>query len=435
MNEQLATVLVVDDDVHDRESYAEGLHAQGFECLTARNAPEALSRLADERRVDVLIADYRLPDTDGLELARTVKKGWRHVDIIIVTAYATVEAAHSGGLLGVAQFLQKPVTATALGDAVRKLVRNRRRPRSVSVEAAMRVADQFGGLIGVHPTIEELRARIDRIAEVEANVLIRGEPGVGKERVARAIHQRGKRSDREFCVISCAAPSDELSMALFGSTSRSPSRLRGSLARAGSIFLDDVVSLSAAFQTKLFVWLEQLPSESYAPRLFSSTSVDLAEAVREGRFREDLHHRLAVLDCSVPTLRRRVTDLPFLAAAIQKDEIGQVLPLAPDADFRLQNHSWPGNVRELRRVILSAAVEASDEIRLEHLPKPFCGDDEGRESFPTYDEVTRDHVVRALAQSRWNRTAAAELLKIPRNRLARMIKRYDIRQEETVDML
>jgi DNA-binding NtrC family response regulator len=380
-------ILVVDDEVHQREILREILHEVGHEVVVASSSADALSRLA-EREFDLLLTDLRMPGGDGIALAKRAREVRPDLAVILMTAYATVESAVQAMKQGAHDYLQKPFSKDELVQRVARvaersaLVKENRRLRERVTEASA------PAIVGESPAIVRLRKQIDRLAGVPGDVMITGESGTGKELVARRLHYSGPRAAGPFVPVNCAAIPESLAESeLFGhekgafthATSSRPGRFEQ--ADGGTLFLDEVSSMPIALQAKLLRVLQDRTVERIGgsrPRLLdvrvvSATNRTLRELI-PAAFREDLYHRLNVHEVNVPPLRDRREDIPVLAALF-RDRAAAVHDVpAPEIGRDLaaffEGYTFPGNVRELEHLMTKMVLLSDGEsLTLGDLPE------------------------------------------------------------------
>ncbi|MBI4575319.1 MAG: sigma-54-dependent Fis family transcriptional regulator, partial [Planctomycetes bacterium] len=363
-------VLVVDDDADVCRGLEMTLRRRGYSVEAASGGEEALERLA-RRPADALVTDLRMAGVDGLELLRRVRERWPRTPVVVLTAYGAVAEAVEAMRAGAFHFLTKPVENETLQEVLGRALRE----RDLEVEVA-RLREEvarggtLGPLVGRDPAILGVYATIDKVAASSVPVLISGESGTGKELVARMVHDRSPRAARRFIAVNTASLPDTLLEAeLFGcrkgAFTGADADRQGIFQGAdrGTVFLDEVASMSAAFQARLLRVLQEgevVPLGSYEAvkvdvRVVAATHRDLARSVREGGFREDLYYRLNVVPVRLPPLRERPGDIPLLAEhLLERCCEAQGLPrrpLTPAALRVLTAYRWPGNVRELENTL------------------------------------------------------------------------------------
>ncbi len=452
-NDNPYRVLVVDDHAASRESVADVLRCAGYEVAMCASATEALARLA-ERPVDVVVTDLQMPGMDGLEFIREIERRRLGVQVLMITAHASIASAVEAMRHGAFDYLEKPFDATALERSVCQACERRRLVSQPTGSEAKSAADDAPRMIGSSHAIQELRARTRQIAATDETVLICGESGTGKELVAQTIHVQSRRAAGPLVSLNCPVLSSQLTESeLFGHkrgafTGAEADRTgRFELAHGGSILLDEVTEIDLALQAKLLRVLQERSFErvgssetvSVDVRVLATTNRDLAAEIAAGRFREDLYFRLAVVPLVVPPLRDRGDDVleladHFLATAADRLARGP-FSLAASARDLLLAYEWPGNVRELQNIITRACVLnsgapiAADELR------PWLAADRFRDraenpqaqSFDTgatLEEVERRLIETTLAQFDGHRAKTAEALGIGLRTLSGKLRQY-----------
>jgi len=451
------SVLVVDDERISRHTTAQQLRAASYTTDEAEDGRAALA-LLKARRWDVVLTDLRMPEMDGLALLRTIKESHPAVDVLLMTAFGTVETAVEAMRAGAFDYLVKPFRFTELELRLRRL-RELRSSRGEldRLRAMIDPSASADGIVGRSTAMQRVRERIALFAENSAPVLVTGETGTGKELVARAIHERSARRDAPFvAVASGAIPHGLAESQLFGhergSFTGAAQRHRGCFEQAdgGTLLLDDIDDLPADVQVKLLRVLQEgtlvrvgAESELHVDvRVIATTKVDLEPKVERGEFRPDLFYRLRGLEIHLPPLRQRGDDAVLIAqqflhaAAVESG--GAPKQLRADAVAAIAAHPFRGNVRELRRVMESALVLCRGvEIGVEHLPDylgteaPARGlyklDLEHRTSVPLSELIAdvEDEVIRwAMDQAHGQQGRAAELLGIPRTTLQSKLRKH-----------
>ncbi len=430
-------ILIVDDEPDLVELIGLTLKRMGILSASAGTLEDARRELRDGKYAFCLL-DLKLPDGDGLDLVEWIAQNTPDTTVAVLTAHASIEIAVRALKLGAFDFLTKPVDLTVLRQLVTSAIRMARgQPLSGNL------------LIGEHPTIQELRSMILRVARSQAPVHIHGETGTGKELVSRLIHANGPRHDRPFVPINCGAiPGELLESELFGykrgaftgAVSDQLGLIRS--AEGGSLFLDEVAELPLTMQVKLLRFMQEktirpLGMSQEIPvdvRIISASHRNLHEAVAQGRFREDLYYRLVVIEMFVPPLRKRLDDIAQIAPAlVARLALDRPITLAPDALSRLQSYDYPGNIRELENILERALtlcegeVIHGDDIRLrktERTPIPERAD---LRPLPAYlEEVEKERILQALRESQGNKTAAAHHLGISFRQFRYRLKKLGI---------
>jgi len=443
-------VLVVDDERLSRETTTQQLREAGYETEAVENAFKALQQL-EENRWDVVLTDLRMPTMDGLEFLKKVKKDSPDVEVILMTAYGTVETAVAAMREGAADFLTKPFSFHELEVRLRNLTRFQEIQRELNhLKAALDQSQAYGALVGRSVVMRKVFEQIELFAQNAAPALIVGESGTGKELVARALHEKSPRFHQSFVALACGAiPSELAESEIFGhekgAFTGATQRRRGSFERAhgGTLLLDDVDDLPLDIQVKLLRVLQEGTLQRVGGekeigvdvRIIATTKGDLFQSVQEGRFREDIFYRLHGLEIKLPALRERGQDILLLAEhflrVLAAEEDSARKSLTPEAADCLLRHAWPGNVRELRRVLESAVVVCRDsEILPRHLPeylreekaslKPFALHLAGIEAVSFKDLVQQfeDEIIKwAMTEAGGEQQRAAQLLGLPRTTL------------------
>ena len=450
-----ARVLVVDDEALSRQMLGRMLVRLGYRVSIAADA-DAAFELLDRESVDAVLTDIELPKLHGFELIRRIRARDAHLPCIAITGYGgahrSVEALRAGAFW----YLEKPFDdVKVLGRLITLALQYRRHKAVMSAGGR---AERFGPrtIVGESSALRRVLATAAKVAPSSATVLITGESGTGKELVARAIHEASPRAPRPLVTVNCGAmPEELLESELFGHvrgafTGASRDR-EGRFQRAdgGTLFLDEVGDMSPALQVKL---LRVLQDGSFEPvgssaslraevRVIGATNQDLGQAIREGRFRQDLFYRLNVVPLAVPPLRERREDIPALVEHVLRraeDELGRAPTLSARALEQLCSYDWPGNVRELENLIERLAILCSGYvIDVGDLPRPLDGTgspelpearaprvpDTGIHFQGVVDRFETDIIVQALERTGWNKSGAARLLGLNRTTLLEMIKK------------
>jgi len=438
------TALVVDDEPDIRELLSMTLDRMDIATRTCEDVANA-KRLLGKQTYDLCLTDMRLPDGDGIELVEWMQQEVPGTPVAVITAHGSVETAVRALKVGAFDFVSKPLDLNDL----RKLVSAALRLKGIAVH---RSANNSAGLIGQSPAIEKVRALIGKVARSQAPVHISGESGTGKELVARMIHDAGPRRDSPFVPINCGAIPTELMESEFfghqrGSFTGAVSDKSGLLqtAEGGTLFLDEVADLPLHMQVKLLRVIQEktirpVGSASEIPvdvRILSATHKNLETLVAQGEFREDLYYRINVIELHVPPLRDRGDDMLLLADEILKRlavELGVDTPrFAPAAEKALLGYRFGGNVRELEnileRALTLAAADVIDVGDIQLRPDAQDRDIEANDDAPLgtqLEEIERDAIVKALEQTRYNKTAAAKLLGISFRALRYRVKKLGI---------
>jgi DNA-binding NtrC family response regulator len=444
-------ILVVDDDPSIRKTFDEHLSEAGHEVRTAADAERALALLEDFDPA-LVVTDIRMPGMDGLELLRRVRAA-SDADVAVITAYEDMKTAVAAMQAGAYDYLVKPLDLDEIDQLVDRCLRERTLRRRIHhLSATVAEGHDVDGLIGRDPKMIEIYKLIGVLTGNRATVLITGETGTGKERIARAIHFSSPQAEEPFIGVNCTAlPEQLIESELFGHvkgafTGAVESR-RGyfELAGSGTIFLDEIGDAGPELQSKLLRVLEDhefFPvggerSRRTRARVIAASQRRLEDLVRDGRFREDLHYRLKVVEIDVPPLRERKGDIPVLAehflARIGEELHSEVQGLTQEALNRLTSYNWPGNVRELEHALTRAVVLCrGGVVDAEHLhigrPEPVETPGGGAEpQDDTLGAVEAAHVQRILDRTGGVKRQAAQILGISRTRLDRIIQTYGLK--------
>ncbi len=431
-------VAFIDDDDALRGANVQALQLAGFEVLAFASAEEALVDLSDSFP-GVVVSDIRMPRMDGRQLFRRLRDQDKNLPVILITGHADVAEAVEALHEGVYDFVAKPYAPERLVSSVRRALETRRLVlENRRLRAAADAARGDGPLIGQTAVMERLRSTLRQLANADVDVLLEGETGVGKELAARALHLWGRRRDREFVTMDCAAlPSSMLESELFGhelGAFNGAVRQRvGRIEQAdrGTLFLDEIETLPFDAQGKFLRLLEEreiVPLGSNRPRtldirVVAAAKTNLGAAVTSGLFREDLFHRLDVVRIRIPPLRERRDDIPLLFAhflARASERLGGAPQAVDDAvHWRLLNHDWPGNVRELNHYAQRVALGLSDQAGLPQAAE--LG------SLPERVATYEAHLIEeALTSSAGDVRAALGLLRIPRKTFYDKVERHKL---------
>ena len=445
----LPTVLIVDDERHTREGLQQMLEDQ-YDVYLAENADQAFTLMGSET-FDLVLTDLRMPGKSGLKVIDKALVLKNRPPVIMMTAYGNVPSAVEAMKRGAYDFLTKPVNLEKLEILMKRALESKSLQTEVeSLHKRLDVKYSFEGIIGNSNELKEVIERVKLVAPSRASVLVEGETGTGKERIAQAIHQNSNRGQGPFVAVHCAAlPANLLESELFGHekgafTGATERRIgRFELADGGTLFLDEIGEISLSTQVKLLRFLEQRTFERIGSsksikvdtRLVAATNRDLQQMVNEGTFREDLYFRLNVVQITMPPLRERTEDLPillnhFLGEFAEENHI-DAPTFEPGAMQCLRRYSWPGNIRELRNFAENVVVlHRGNVIRDYDLESKFRGetrsiDGEEKVVSPLDKEENEKRLLReALADAKGNRTSAAKLLGISRRTLHRKLQQW-----------
>lgn len=449
----LAKVLIVDDEPSSLELLEVYLSEKGYEVDCAVNGRECIQKMAD-LKPDVLVLDVRLPDADGLDILERLKEEKVSTHIIIITAFHDMGTTIKAMKRGAFEYIPKPIDVDDLEAAIARAVDLSRSKKSGLVIGPSQETEKWE-IIGKTKEMKEIFKTIGILSGNRVTVLIEGETGTGKELVARAIHYHSPRKDQPFIAINCSAIVENLlESELFGhekgSFTGAVSTKKGKfeLAGDGTILLDEVGEIPVELQAKLLRFLQEKefqrvggekPIHSNA-RIIAATHRDLAEMVKEGKFREDLYYRLNVAAINIPPLRKRGEDIPLIIEhilkKINKDLGKNINKVEKHALARMTAYPWPGNVRELENVLTRAAMYSQGEAILDSAIAVLI---DNREATGTPGEMTgmetkapapnrteRDIILGALEESRWHYGRTCKSLGISRPTLKKKMERCNI---------
>jgi DNA-binding NtrC family response regulator len=466
------SILVVDDEVEIREGLEALLTSESFEVTLAETGAAGLQKL-DDRPFDLMLLDVSLPDRNGLELLREIRLRDPHLSIILITAYGSIEMARAAFKGGAQDYITKPWSNDELIAQVSLAIEGRRlREENLHLKRALKQRYNFPNIVGKSEKMLAVFDLVTQVAPSRSTVLISGESGTGKEVIAKAIHAASTRAEKAFIPINTGSiPVDLLESQLFG-------HVRGAFTSAiaakkglfevadqGTIFFDEISTIGPETQAKLlrviqereFMRLGGTETIKVDVRILAASNDDLRKLVRDGRFREDLFHRLNVISIQLPPLRDRKEDIPLLVERFLGQfcrENGKPPRLFSNAAMKLMmDYEWPGNVRELENAVERAVVLSTDElmdadllpesIRSRELVKgvrfqlsefmPQAQGDMGLGNsapapslFEILEEMERRIIVNMLERTNWNQTEAAERFQIPLSTLNQKIKRLGI---------
>ncbi len=433
MSQPLA--LIIDDEPDILELLTITLLRMGIQCSTANNAAEARQKI-DAQNFNLCLTDMRLPDGNGLELVQYLQSKQPDTPVAVITAHGNMQTAIEAMKLGAFDFISKPVD---LGN-LRNIVSNALKLTTTTTPENPVKTELEKEFIGQTDNMQHLKQLMLKVAKSQAPVYIKGESGTGKEMVARLIHKNGPRADKPFVAINCGAIPSELMESEFfghkkGSFTGASSDKEGLFksAEGGTLFLDEIAELPLAMQVKLLRAIQErcirpVGSEKEVPvnvRILSASHQDLAKLVDDGRFRQDLFYRINVIEIIVPPLRDRKADIPelvqyFVERLSARNQMSAPTISQPVID-KLKGHSFPGNIRELENILERAiTLSIDDNINAEDIM--LSGSDQKdatpaseRANLPLDDyleSIEKQEIIKALEQTDFNKTAAAELLGI-----------------------
>ena len=451
------SILIIDDEQEIRESLEQLLVLDGYQALTASTAEEGLKKVG-ERVFDLALLDISLPDRNGLEVLKSIKRDSPETGVIMITAYDSSQMAFQASKEGAESYITKPWDNSKLLLEIRNVLdKSRLQVENVQLRRALK---RFGlpNIVGKGERIQRVLDLITQIAPSRATVLIVGESGTGKELVAKTIHATSPRADHPFVPVNTGSmPVDLLESTLFGhvkgafTSAFATKRGLFEVADQGTIFFDEIGTVGVETQAKLlrviqereFMRLGGTETIKVDVRILAATNSDLRKLVQENKFREDLFYRLDVITVPLPPLRERKEDIPQLAEhflkKFSKENGREGLAFSPEAMKIMMDYDWPGNVRELenaveRAVVLSSGPDLGPQLLPEqlsqdgsHVSRPFPFEEiEGRTLFEILESCERRIILDMLARTHWSQTEAAERFRIPLSTLNQKIKRLQI---------
>jgi len=448
MTEEWGAIMVVDDDADMRELALDMLKDRGHQVATAGSGEEALKCLA-EGDYAVVLTDLRMKGMQGLELLAQIKRDYSDTNVILMTAFGSVETAVEAMKHGASDYVTKPVKKDELIRVVERVLRETVLRREVSrLRKEVHKEYSFHQILGKSKAIQAVFELIRRVADSPTNVLITGESGTGKELVAKALHYNSSRKEAPFIPVNCAAiPEQLLESELFGhmrgafTDAKADKRGLFEEAQKGTLFLDEISELPLMLQAKILRAIQEREIRrvgatkpvSVDVRIIAATNLNLSEEVKHKRFREDLYYRLNVIELKLPPLRERLEDIPLLVAAFLKkcSEAGgkEVKSVSESALAMLMDYTWPGNVRELENVIERAVtLSRGEKISPDDLPQAVQGargdrrvlDEAAEKSLPLH-EIEKEYIKKILDKTGGNKYQAAHALGIDRKTLYRKL--------------
>ncbi|MFL6213469.1 MAG: sigma-54-dependent transcriptional regulator [Blastocatellia bacterium] len=434
-------MLVVDDERNQREIYTLILEDDGYQVTTAQSGEHAL-KLAREQDFDLVLTDYKMTGMDGMMLLGELLRDDPSRLVVMMTAHGSVESVKEALRSGAYDYLEKPIDREQLLKVVES--------------ALSRLNHIDDEIIGASEEMERVKKMILKVAVSSSTVLIRGESGVGKERVARAIHKASPRAGDIFQAVNCAAINENLlESELFGhekgSFTGAHTQKKGQfeVADKGTLFLDEIGDLNISMQAKLLRALQEKEimrvggtrSVRVDVRVIAATNRDLEAMVKDGRFREDLYYRLNIIPITIPPLRNRRSDLPPLIDHFigkhSKEAHRVIRGLTPSARNVMMNYAWPGNVRQVESAIERAILLCEgDTIDVEDLPVEIRQEASGAGAFTfklppegiSFDEVEKSLITQAMEQTNWNITRAAKLLGLSFRTLQYRLEKFGLKR-------
>ena len=443
---ETASILIVDDELIMRESLSGWLERDGHQVQTASSGEEAIE-LFKKAKFDVLLVDIKMEGISGLEVLKIVKEMDDDVAVVLITAYGSISTAIDAMKNGAYDYLLKPFDPNELGVIIEKILGNQAQLRENQyLKAQHQERIRFESLIGQSQPMQTIFDLICSVAPQDTTILITGETGTGKGLAAKAVHTQSTRCDGPFVAVNCGAlPEHLMETELFGyqkgafTDAKETKKGRLELAHGGTLFLDEIGEISMRMQIDLLRVLEDgifyrvggtQPLKADF-RVIAATNRDLAKAIQDGTFRQDLFYRLNVISFEMPSLRQRTEDIPLLAEhflyRFSMETNKTVEKISRAALDEMMLYGWPGNVRELENAIERAVVVCNERrIEPEHLPilcapasSPAAG---------SLKEMEKEHIIQILERTNWNITKSAKILEVDRSTLYSKINRYGIQR-------
>lgn len=441
------SLLIVDDEESVRDSLYNWFIEDGFNVKCAENAKEALTMLESEN-FDIILADIKMPGMDGLEMHRRIKTLSPEAIVIIMTAFASVETAVQALKDGAYDYITKPFDPDDLSHLIRNAATQiEQKAEAENFKNKETNLENIEDIVGNSQPMMQVLKEVENVSQSNSSVIITGESGTGKELIARAIHSNSSRKFFPLVTVHCGALSEDLlESELFGHEKGAFTgamfnrKGRFEIADGGTIFLDEIATISGKMQIELLRVLEtkkfvrvggnkEIKSDF---RVICATNRDLKKMVEQGTFREDLYYRLNVVNINIPPLRERPGDISLLVNYFIKkyctNMSRDLISIEPAAMKRLEQYDFPGNVRELENMIERAIVVGNGkEIRIKDLPMKANAPVDSSESL---SELERKHILQTLNKFDWNISRSAKVLKVDRVTLYNKIKKYDLKNPD-----
>ncbi len=441
-------ILVVDDEESMRDALKQLLKREGYTVDVAENAAEAIKKFKKENH-DLVVSDIMMPEIDGIELLKRLKKISQDVIVILITGYASIDSAVQAIKIGAEDYFTKPFKNVEILKVVDRIYKNQSLSRQNELLKQEILRQDIPEIVGQSTKIKKIISDIKMVADSDIPVFISGESGTGKELVARAVHDLSERKNEPFVPINCAAVPDNLLESEFfghekGAFSGAIIRKYGlfEVADNGTLFLDEIGEMPQSLQAKLLRTVETMQLRriggtvqiSVNLRIVCSTNRDIQKEIEEGRFRSDLYYRLSTFCIHLPPLRERKEDIPLIVEQYLKGKNGGKTELSETVLKAFLNYDWPGNVRELEHVIERILLFSKNKVpSIKNLPQEIQGAyrretpspvKESSLSAHSLQDVEKDHILSVLNHCNGNKKKAAEILGIGLKTLYRKIEEY-----------
>ena len=448
MSENL-NILVIDDEAYMRDACRQLLSRNKYKVDVAEDGYKGLE-LMGKKVFDIVILDLKMPGIDGMKVLEKIKADNPEIIVIVITGYATVESAVQAMKIGAYDFLPKPFTPDELRVIVQRVAEKRKLMlENIYLREQLKAYIGMDEIIGESNPMIEIKELIRKVGSSDSTVLISGESGTGKELVARAIHRHSMRKDKPFIVVDCGSLVENLfESELFGHVKGSftgaitSKHGKFELANSGTIFFDEIGNINTNIQAKLLRAIQEGEITKVGGsqtlkidiRIISATNIDLIQGINNGSFREDLFYRLAVIPICLPPLRDRRDDIPLLANYfLNKFNLKRKKSIKSISNKTMQTlleYYWPGNVRELQNSIERSIVLAKDDIIEPVDIFHYAFTKNKQTSLSSLASAEREHIIKIMQECNWNKSRAANILKIDRKTLRTKLNKYQIRTGE-----
>ncbi len=447
----MAKILIIDDDQSIRDTLTNYLKKKNFEIFSAKDGIEGFDKIK-KYRPDLVISDIRMPGINGLELLKMIKEFDNRINVIIMTAFDDMQSTIKAMQDGAYDFIEKPLELERLKTSIKRALEN----KLLSDQLASFTSEYSDGydvkntLIGRTKEMKDVYKKIGQVSSSNVTVLIQGESGTGKELVAKAIHYSGATKNKPFIAVNCTALSETLlESELFGHVkgaftgSIRNKKGKFELAGEGTIFLDEVSEISPNIQVKLLRVLQEREFErvggetliNMKARVIAATNRDILQLVKDGKFREDLFYRLNVVSIELPTLRKRVGDIPILVkyflTQINMKLHKNINKVPEDVMEMLKSYHWVGNVRELENTLMQAVVLSTGDVLEKENILLSKNDDKTTSEADLANlslaEIEKIHIQRVLEANNWDKQKSSEILRISLPTLYSKIASYKIK--------
>lgn len=449
------TILLIEDEKIMRITLEDTLKTAGYEVVSFETGREALNALRDNR-FSVVVTDVRLPDIDGINILREITRTG-DTQVIVMTAFGTIKDAVEAMKLGAFDYITKPFSLDEFLLIIERALEVKMlRDENIRLKKDLSRCYSFPNIIGESPEMKKIFSLIEKVSQSDSTVLLLGESGTGKELIASTIHYQSQRKDKPLIKVNCAAlPEGLIESELFGhekgaftgAIKRKPGRFE--LANRGTIFLDEIGDIPLSTQSKILRVIQERQIERLGStetitvdvRIIAATNKNLEEEVKKGNFREDLYYRLNVIPITLPPLRNRREDIPYLIEFFLRkstQKLSRNIRFSAEAINALLRYDYPGNVRELENIVERCVTLApNDIIQKDDLPSFIFEKSDSKRYFSLSDaaaEAEKEHIIRILRITKGNRTRAAEMLGISRKTLWEKMKEYGIETGQEMNL-